>query len=101
MKHLTEPPDLSKIPAQFRSVLGRALEKDPLRRTPGVARLLDEFRAARQGKPVADEIPASHFVDFPELERSALLNAAAPAARAGQSLKDMPATAHYANGSGS
>lgn len=73
MKHLTEPPDLSKIPSQFRSVLGRALEKDPQRRTPGAAQLLDEFRRARQGKPRAEEIPASHFVDVPRLERNASL----------------------------
>jgi hypothetical protein len=71
MKHLTEPPDLTKIPSQFRSVVGRALEKDPQRRTPGAAQLLDEFRRARQGKPVAEEIPASHFVDVPRLERNA------------------------------
>ncbi|HEY2251982.1 MAG TPA: protein kinase, partial [Planctomycetaceae bacterium] len=99
MKHLTEPPDLSKIPVEFRGVLARALEKDPLRRTPGVSRLLDEFRAARQGKPVAEEIPASHFVDFPVLERSAMLNAAATGAKPRQALNDFPATVHYPNGS--
>src|SRR5262249_52873011 len=74
MKHLTEPPDLTKIPAQFRAIVGRALEKDPQRRTPGAAQLLDEFRRARQGKPVAEEIPASHFVDVLRLERNAMLN---------------------------
>ena len=78
MKHLTEPPDLAKLPAQFRSVVGRALEKDPLRRTPGTAQLLDEFRRARQGKPVAEEIPASHFVDVPQLEKNAALQSAVP-----------------------
>src|SRR5882672_3276591 len=68
MKHLTEPPDLEKIPVQFRAVVGRALEKDPQRRTPGAGQLLDDFRRARQGKPLAEEIPASHFVDVPQLE---------------------------------
>ncbi len=99
MKHLTEPPDLSKIPAQFRTVVGRALEKDPLRRTPGAARLLEDFRRARQGKSVAQEIPASHFVDVPQLERSALLKAATPSpgTRPPQSVD--AATVHYPNGS--
>lgn len=94
MKHLTEPPDLSKIPAQFRGVVGRALEKDPQRRTPGAARLLDEFRRARQGKAPAEEIPASHFVDVPQLERSAIQKAA-PAAQPRQRLNDFPATVCY------
>lgn len=80
MKHLTEPPDLNKIPAQFRPVLARALEKDPQRRTSGAAQLLTEFRRARQGKQIAEEIPDSHFVDVPRLERNATLKPAlAPA----------------------
>ncbi|RPI89642.1 MAG: serine/threonine protein kinase, partial [Planctomycetaceae bacterium] len=33
MKHLTEKPDLTKLPAALRPVLARALEKDPQRRT--------------------------------------------------------------------
>lgn len=101
MKHLTEPPDLSKIPAQFRSVVGRALEKDPQRRTPGAAQLLDEFRRARQGKPVAEEIPASHFVDVPRLERSAGLRPEAAAAASRPFLNGNGATVHYpANANG-
>jgi serine/threonine protein kinase len=93
MKHLTEPPDLEKIPLQFRAVVGRALEKDPQRRTPGATQLLDEFRRARQGKPLADEILASHFVDVPRLERNASLKQDAAAnGRAGNA---HAATAHY------
>jgi hypothetical protein len=100
MKHLTEPPDLSKIAAEFRGVVGRALEKDPHRRTPGAARLLDEFRRARQGQPVAEEIPASHFVDVPQLERSAMLKPSAPPAQARRPADGIPETVHYAGGSG-
>ncbi len=98
MKHLTEPPDLSKIPAQFRAVVGHALEKDPQRRTPGAARLLEDFRRARQGKPVAEEIPASHFVDVPQLERSAVLKPATPPADARLPRNGNAATIHYPNG---
>ncbi|HUG92814.1 MAG TPA: serine/threonine-protein kinase, partial [Planctomycetaceae bacterium] len=36
MKHLSEKPDLSPLPRRLRPVIGRALEKDPMRRTPGV-----------------------------------------------------------------
>src|SRR5579863_2447254 len=98
MKHLTEAPDLTKIPAQFRPVLARALEKDPHRRTPGAARVFEEFRRARQGKPTAEETAAaSHFVDFPELERSALVNATAPVAKPRPPLNDFPETVHYSN----
>jgi len=94
MKHLTEAPDLAKIPAQFRSVVGRALEKDPQRRTPGAGQLLDEFRRARRGEPVAEDIPASHFVDVPRLERMASLKSDPPAP--GQRpLNGNAATAHY------
>lgn len=83
MKHLTEPPDLTKIAAALRPVVGRALEKDPQRRTPGAARLLEEFRLARQGKPIAEEIPASHFVNVPQLERQQVRKpGASPAAKA-------------------
>jgi len=94
MKHLTEPPDLTKIPVQFRPVLGRALEKDPQRRTPGAAQLLDEFRRARQGKPVAEEIPASHFVDVPRLERNASLKLS-PAAVGGALRNGDAETIHH------
>lgn len=50
MKHLTEPPDLSRIPPLFRNVVGRALEKDPQKRTPGAQQLAHEFRRALQGE---------------------------------------------------
>ncbi|MBI3865855.1 MAG: serine/threonine-protein kinase, partial [Planctomycetia bacterium] len=100
MKHLTEPPDLSKIPAQFRAVVGQALEKDPQRRTPGAARLLEEFRRAKQGLPalhqnVAQEIPASHFVDVPQLERNAVVKPGLPGAGARYPRNADAATAHY------
>lgn len=61
MKHLTEHPDLSKIAAPFRPVIARALEKDPLKRTPGALQLLDDFRRALAGQAVAIEIPGADF----------------------------------------
>jgi hypothetical protein len=97
MKHMTEPPDLSKIPAQFRAVVGRALEKDPQRRTPGAARLLEDFRQARLGKPIATEIPASHFVDVPQLERSGVLKQPVSPPPGARPRPQEAQTAHYPN----
>ncbi len=65
MKHLTAQPDLSPLPKRLRSVVGRALEKDPHQRTPSVARLEEEFTRAlagdvsvAQGKPSLHNQPA-------------------------------------------
>ena len=46
MKHLTEPPDLNKLPPRLRPVLARALEKDPTRRFQSAAELEREFERA-------------------------------------------------------
>ena len=43
MKHLTAQPNLSPLPERLRSVVGRALEKDPHKRTPSAAQLEEEF----------------------------------------------------------
>lgn len=42
MKHLTADPDLSSIPAAFRSIIQRTLLKDPEQRTSSVSELLAE-----------------------------------------------------------
>jgi len=98
MKHMTEPPDLSKLPAQFRAVVGHALQKDPQRRTPGANRLLEEFRAARKGKSVAVDIPDSHFVNVPEIERKAVLKPE-PVAPVRPAHSDEPTVYYAADGS--
>ena len=46
MKHLTEPPDLNKLPPRLRPVLALALEKDPSRRYQSAAELEREFERA-------------------------------------------------------
>lgn len=62
MKHLTEAPDLTRVAAQFRPVLARALDKDPQKRTPSAMQLAEDFSRALAGKPPAEDIPQSHFV---------------------------------------
>lgn len=46
MKHLTQPPDLARVPAPLRPVLAHVLEKDPAKRTPTAGTLLKEFEEA-------------------------------------------------------
>lgn len=63
MKHLMSLPDLNKVPAAFRSVLGKALAKDPQHRHQGAAELVREVEAVfgpvREVKPPASALPAS------------------------------------------
>lgn len=40
VKHLTDLPDLSDVPPRYRDVIGRCLEKDPLRRPADVQEML-------------------------------------------------------------
>ena len=54
MKHLTADPDLSPAPEAFRSVINRALLKDPAQRTSSVEEMLAEIEIALGlGKPQA------------------------------------------------
>lgn len=59
MKHLTASPDVSGLAEPYRSVVARALEKDPAKRFPSVAAMLAELPQAAQpsfvGPPPAAE----------------------------------------------
>lgn len=55
MRHLTEHPDLSKVPERFRPMLTRALAKEPKQRFATAQRLLDEFDTALNGSSTAAE----------------------------------------------
>ncbi|MCA9117471.1 MAG: serine/threonine protein kinase, partial [Planctomycetaceae bacterium] len=61
MKHLTEQPDLSPLPAALRPVFARALEKDPMKRTPDVLQLASDFSRAVRGEQVALDLPEDSF----------------------------------------
>ncbi|TWU14893.1 Serine/threonine-protein kinase PrkC [Symmachiella macrocystis] len=76
MKHLTEKPDLSKLPEKLRPILGRALEKDPKQRTHSIAqfaRLVKEAVLGNNGATVkqATEIPEDSFVAAAPVEQAA------------------------------
>ena len=60
MKHLTAKPDLVPLPEKLRSVVARALEKDPCKRTATARQLEDEFVHAIDGsRSSAPTCPAS------------------------------------------
>ena len=61
MKHLSEKPDLSDIPAALRPVIARALVKDPLKRTPSAGELHRDFERALDGKDFPTTIPEESF----------------------------------------
>ncbi|MCA9046091.1 MAG: serine/threonine protein kinase, partial [Planctomycetaceae bacterium] len=65
MKHLTEPPDLAKVPPALRSVLTKALEKDPTKRYSSMVSFGEAFAAAAVGK----KIPESESVPEAELPK--------------------------------
>lgn len=72
MKHLSEKPDLTPIPQHLRPVLARALEKDPLRRTPTATELRDDFNNAVAGRKVPEHTPSETYqaeaVKFEEVD---------------------------------
>lgn len=56
IKHLTETPDLTRLPAAYREVIGKALEKDPAKRyatAADLARAVEEMFAG--GRPSVAE----------------------------------------------
>jgi hypothetical protein len=59
MKQLSAAPDLSVLPPNLKPVLARALEKDPMKRTPSARQLGTDFEQASS----ATAIPESHFVN--------------------------------------
>lgn len=57
MKHLTATPDLAKIPPTFRTIVGRALDKNPLKRYGSA---MEMARAVEQA-----QLPTAHPAEVP------------------------------------
>jgi len=51
MKHLSQPPDLRRLPERLRPVLARSLAKDPEQRYPTIPAFLKAFDDAVVGRP--------------------------------------------------
>jgi hypothetical protein len=64
MKHLSERPDLEKLPPRLRPVIGKALEKDPTQRFATVTQLHEAFEQAVIGK--YKPAPESHVNSQPQ-----------------------------------
>lgn len=62
LKHLSERPDLSRLPPRLQDVVGQALEKDPQDRFRRVDELLRAFEAAMVGGSVPSPNRESQFV---------------------------------------
>ena len=56
MKHLSERPDLRRVPAEFQTVIARSLEKDPVKRYATVEDFERDYRAAMDGEAPAAKI---------------------------------------------
>lgn len=67
MKHLTDRPDLSKLPPRLQPVIAHALDKDPQQRYRSPAELLRNFEAALVGRPVGFLQHHSPFQKFDPL----------------------------------
>jgi hypothetical protein len=83
MKHLTSPPDLSKLPADYANVVGKALAKNPAHRYPTMNEMARAVEAVgTQPAPVARPVsppagrpspePAQEVVDFAPLPKATL-----------------------------
>jgi hypothetical protein len=59
MKHLTSPPDLSRVPTEFVPVLARALSKDPAQRFATMAELGKAVEAVGQPKTASTAAPTT------------------------------------------
>ena len=64
MKHLTGEPDLSLLPNQLQTVLGHALEKDPLKRTASIKELERQFLEAASEEGINAQEPLFASANF-------------------------------------
>src|SRR5438132_1913421 len=58
MKHLTSPPDLSKLPSEYVNIVGKALAKNPAHRYASLAEMAKVVEAVgKEAAPTARPIP--------------------------------------------
>lgn len=56
MKHLTSPPDLAKVPSEWKPLIARALSKNPAHRYPGMSEMARDVEAIGQGDVVMSRV---------------------------------------------
>ncbi|MCC9642347.1 serine/threonine protein kinase [Rhodopirellula sp. JC740] len=65
VKHLTDSPDLSRVPEDYRNVISRCLQKDPKKRPRDVAEMLSLVSMDVQQTPVMAEVVRANSDDRP------------------------------------
>src|SRR5690606_35477725 len=65
MKHLSQKPDLEKLPPRLRPVIGKALEKDPAQRFGTINALREAFEQAAIGKYKPTAAPVARLASAP------------------------------------
>jgi hypothetical protein len=73
VKHLTDSPDLSRVPNQYRNVIHRCLQKDPRKRPRDVAEMLSLASMPSDETPVLAQVVSSE--SKPSSDESSRLNA--------------------------
>ncbi|MCA9074179.1 MAG: protein kinase [Planctomycetaceae bacterium] len=101
MKHLSEKPDLTRLPERLRPVLDIALQKDPKQRFSSVRELHEAFESAVIGTYTAPELKtASAPVSAPTPEQSPVQPGRQVDPIPGrQRVSDLDETVHFPNGS--
>ena len=67
MKHLTAQPDVSKLAEPYRSVVARALEKDPARRFATVGEMVAALPAAGRARAACPALPDRPRQEIPRI----------------------------------
>jgi eukaryotic-like serine/threonine-protein kinase len=84
MKHLTTPPDLSRVPLEFQHILDRALLKDPAKRYQSMAEMAREVAAlGGNAVPVPRVMPQAARVVYPSVKPAHVAPVASPGAKPG------------------
>lgn len=92
MKHLSEKPDLTRVRSEFRPILAKALEKDPLKRYASIADFqVDVLQAFGESPPAVNAEPAAK----PAAESPAMQPAEQPSSGAA-AVADSPTAAGVA-----
>ena len=94
MKHLTATPDVSMLPEPYRSVVARALEKDPAKRYPSAGEMLAHLPKPRQVQDYGPAPTAGSATSYdPRGTRPGAANGATPfaaGAAAGRAAPEEP-----------
>jgi hypothetical protein len=73
MKHLTSPPDMNRVPAEWKAVVAKALAKNPAHRYANMSEMARDVEAVTERGRQAPARPAAKAREIPEAEPVELL----------------------------